>query len=209
MAGDRGRLRRLSRRVRKDMSPQGQGFSGWSVKAFGPEAGYVARNAYMVSLPKSEVEEPVSNQPSTKELRDYQEKHREALSKPRTYHGGWLPGEGKQGVQDVSIRYGKEDPESLKSAAMDAVMHEQEGIGIVNKAGRYGGTINLPKHLSESQFHGGYPIRTQVTEKDGVVNIVPSSGEMLDLAANWIVENTDRLMQPESVDPRWHPEDKA
>lgn len=200
------RLRRVSRRVRTEMTPgtkNYKGYSGWSVKASGPQEGYVARNAYMVSLPKSEVEEPVSDTPSTFELRAYQEKHKEALAQPHAYHGGWVPGGGKQAVQDVSIRYGKEHSDSLKSAAMDAISHEQEGIGIVNLKGGYAGTINMPKHLSESQFSNTYPMRTQVTEKDGVVDIMPSKGEMLELGANWVVENKDKLMQDASIDPRW------
>lgn len=204
MSADKARMRRVSRKVRKDVDTKGS--SGWSVKASGPDAGKVAKDAYMVALPKEQVESPVSNSPSTSELRSYQEKHAELLSEPRAYHGGWIPGGGKQGVQDVSTEWPKSQEGSLKDASREAILHEQEGIGVLNKRGGFEGTINMPRHmnLSVKQFPTGV-VSTEptITQKGKMVKITPSAYEMLDTGASWVAENAQNLMKPEAVDPAW------
>jgi hypothetical protein len=197
-------MRRVSRKVRKDVAAKGS--SGWSVKASGPDAGKVAKDAYMVALPKEQVESPVSNAPSTAELRAYQTKHAELLSEPRAYHGGWIPGGGKQGVQDVSTEWPRSQEGALKDAAREAILHEQEGIGVVNKRGGFEGTINMPRHfhLSVTQFPtGGVSTEPTISNKGNMVSITPSAYEMLDTGASWVAQNAQNLMKDEAIDPSW------
>lgn len=201
MSEDEGRLRRISRKVRQDMATKK--WSGWSVKAYGPDAGKVARDAYMVALPKEQVERPVSDAPSTGELRGYQREFKGLLSRPEAYHGGWIPEAGK-GVQDVSIAHPRSDAEALHTAAMSAIFNRQEGIGVINRKGGYAGTINMPHHLHLSVHQ--FPQEMQVTQRGNMVDIVPSAQEMAETGAQWVVENAPRLMREESRDPAWDAE---
>lgn len=196
---DKGRLSRVARKVRKEMTTKG--YSGWSVKASGPDAGKVAKDAYMVSLHKDKVERPVSDSPNVPELRAYQAEFADQLGYPNAYHGGWLPGEGRQGVQDVSIRYPRSTPGSLHDAARAAILGEQEGIGIVNRKGGYAGTINMPRDLSLS--YQQFPEEVRTERIGNRLKITPSASDMLETGAAWVVRNAPALMKDEARDPEW------
>lgn len=168
------RLEALASRVNTEAKAEGS--SGWSVRAYGKDRGTEARDSFMVALPKSEVEQPVFSPVTASAMSQYQRKFKSLLKRPGMYHGGWIP-QGGMGAQDVSAAYPRTE-EGLTAAMTAGAYGEQQAIGDVGPSG-YEGDIPVPTHLS-SQF---WPERTQVTEKGGVVDIVPSRREMAEVEA--------------------------
>lgn len=156
--------------------------TGWTVKAYGKNRGEQPSDAFMVALPREQVESPLSLPTSPADIQKYQRQNRGLLKQKDLYHGGWVPkgtmtGTAKEGdyaAHDVSRAYPRTE-EGMVSAMRNAVMNKQTGIGNVGPDSYE--TVYVPKHLS-SQF---WPEKMQVSEQGGMVSITPSLDEMVEV----------------------------
>jgi hypothetical protein len=156
------------------------GSSGWSVGAYGKQAGADVTDSYMVALPKEQVAEPLTAPVSSRAIQRYQKKFKGLLKGEGMYHGGWIPSEGV-GSQDVSEALPRTD-EGFMTAYTKGVQNRQQAIGEIDASGGYVGSIDIPEHLHSGQFWSkgvkGEPMRPSVTSTDKVVKITPSEAEM-------------------------------
>lgn len=133
----------LAETVNKEISSKKKS-SGWSVRAYGPDAGKKAKDSFLVALPKPQVEEPIKAPLTTRALTRYQRKFK-GLLKQDTWHGGWLPRKGG-GTQDVSEAFPRNE-EGFKTAYAKGIRHEQEAVGEVGPRGGYVRSIELPVNV--------------------------------------------------------------
>lgn len=174
----RKQLGALSASVNDEVASTGE--SGWSVRAYGPQAGAPARDSYMVALPKEQVEENLVAPASSRAMGRYQRKFKGLLKGEDMYHGGWLPAKGT-GSQDVSEALPRTD-EGFKAAYVKGAMNRQQAIGEVDTRGKYAGSIDISKRLySGSDWSEGAksdPMKPSVSSTGKNVKIVPSKAEM-------------------------------
>lgn len=179
-------LKRLVSKVNTELSTSGE--SGWSVRAYGKEAGQNARDAFAVSLPKQQVEQPIKAPLTTRALTRYQRKFK-GLLKQDTWHGGWLPAEGG-GTQDVSEMFPRTE-EGFKTAYAKGARHQQRAIGEIGAEGEYVQSIDIPTELhSGNEWAMGVPgdvRKPRVEQTPKTVKITPSREEMIDVysAEEW------------------------
>lgn len=163
-----------------------EGFSGWSVRAYGKDAGAKAKDSYMVALPKERVEEPITSPVSSRAVSRYQRKFKGLLKGEGMYHGGWLPSEGA-GAQDVSEALPRTD-EGFMTAYTKGARNRQQAIGEVNETGGYAGSIDIPEHLHTGQeWSEGTaqdPMKPAVSQSGKTVKITPSREEMAGVYAS-------------------------
>lgn len=163
-----------------------EGFSGWSVRAHGKDAGAKAKDSYMVALPKEQVEETITSPVNSRTLSRYQRKFKNLLRNEGMYHGGWLPSEGA-GAQDVSEALPRTD-EGFKTAYVKGARNRQQAIGEVDEAGGYVGSIDIPEHLHSGQeWSMGTakdPMKPAVSQSGSTVKITPSREEMAGVYAS-------------------------
>lgn len=114
--------------------PEGSGFS---VKAYGPNAGDPAMDSYMVGGSSQYIRNPAT----AEDLMSYSEGHRESLTADDAYLGGWAPGSRERGELDVSTAYPRTSV-GRATANLDALMNDQEAVGEVNEEGGYAGEFN-------------------------------------------------------------------
>lgn len=170
------------------------GSSGWTKHAYGRQAGQDVADAYMVALPKEQVEETLTAPVSSRAITRYQRKFKSLLTKPGMHHGGWLPSEGT-GSQDVSEALPRTD-EGFKTAYMKGVMNRQQAIGEINEAGSYVGSIDIPTELHSgtewSEGVKGDLMKPAVSKQGKTVKITPSKAEMAGVYAAEELEKRKR-----------------
>jgi hypothetical protein len=163
-----------------------EGSSGWSRVAYGSNAGAKAKDSYMVSLPKEQVEETIKAPVQSRTLSRYQKKFKGLLSTPGMYHGGWVPSEGT-GTQDVSEALPRTD-EGFMTAYTKGARNRQQAIGEVDETGGYAGSIDIPEHLHSGQeWSTGTakdPMKPAVSQSGKTVKITPSREEMAGVYAS-------------------------
>lgn len=182
----------LANKVNVEASQTGS--SGWSVSAYGKRAGADVSDAYMVALPKEQVEEPLTAPVSSRAITRYQRKFKGLLTKPGMHHGGWIPSEGT-GSQDVSEALPRTD-EGFKTAYMKGAMNRQQAIGEIDAAGSYVGSIDIPSELHSgtdwSEGVKGDPMKPAVSKAGKTVKITPSKAEMAGVYAAEELEKRKR-----------------
>lgn len=125
---------------------------GFSVKAAGADRGRRATSGYMVGQPGMGMDYPVGDiHPG--HIASYAIARRDALAKPDHYLGGWQGEDPVRGSLDVAKRFPTGQRGSRSTAKLSAAKSNQEGIGIVDAQGDYGGTINNPNYRKE-RGHG-------------------------------------------------------
>jgi hypothetical protein len=163
-----------------------EGSSGWSRVAYGSNAGAKAKDSYMVSLPKEQVEETIKAPVQSRTLSRYQKKFKGLLSTPGMYHGGWVPSEGT-GTQDVSEALPRTD-EGFMTDYTKGARNRQQAIGEVDETGGYAGSIDIPEHLHSGQdWSTGTakdPMKPAVSQSGKTVKITPSREEMAGVYAS-------------------------
>lgn len=110
--------------------------SGFSVRAYGPDAGEIAKDAYMVSDAAHEQHIPYPSR--TEDLMTYAEAKRGPLSTGDTYFGAWAERGASRGMLDVSRAYPR-NVSGRARAQMAAYRNRQDAFGEVNAAGGYEG----------------------------------------------------------------------
>lgn len=173
-------LERLTSKVNEELSTSGE--SGWTVRAYGKEAGQVARDSFAAALPKVQVQQPIKAPLTTRAMTRYQRKFKKLL-KQDTWHGGWLPAEGG-GVQDVSEVFPRTE-EGFKTAYSKGARHQQDAIGEIDAEGIYIHNIPIPTELhSGDEWSMGVPgdvRKPKVEQTTKMVKITPSREEMMDV----------------------------
>jgi hypothetical protein len=163
-----------------------EGFSGWSVRAYGPNASAKAKDSYMVALPKEQVEETIKAPVQSRAISRYQRKFKGLLKGADMYHGGWVPSEGA-GTQDVSEALPRTD-EGFMTAYTKGARNRQQAIGEVNETGGYAGSVDIPEHLhSGNDWSTGTakdPMKPAVSQAGKTVKITPSREEMAGVYAS-------------------------
>jgi hypothetical protein len=171
-----------------------EGFSGWSVRAYGPNASAKAKDSYMVALPKEQVEETIKAPVNSRAISRYQRKFKGLLTGSNMYHGGWVPSEG-MGTQDVSEALPRTD-EGFMTAYTKGARNRQQAVGEVNETGGYVGGIDIPQHLHPKPDwvvgHSGDwargtatdPMKPKVSQSGNTVKITPSREEMAGVYAS-------------------------
>jgi hypothetical protein len=172
---------------------QQQGSSGWTVRAYGADAGAKAADAYAVSLPKAQVEEQIKTPLATRSLTRYQRRNKNLLSQG-LWHGGWIPKEGS-GTQDVSQLFPRTD-EGFKEAYKAGARNMQEQIGELGPSGEYVGGVDIPAELRSgntwSEGVKGDPMKPAVSKQGKTVKITPSKAEMAEVYAAEELEKRKR-----------------
>jgi hypothetical protein len=165
-----------------------EGFSGWSVRAYGPNASAKAKDSYMVALPKEQVEETIKAPVQSRAISRYQRKFKGLLNTPGMFHGGWVPAEG-EGTQDVSEALPRTD-EGFMTAYTKGVRNRQQAIGEVNETGGYVGGIDIPFYLHKGKaWASGTPSDpmkpdVSLSQSGKTVKIKPSKAEMAGVYAS-------------------------
>lgn len=125
---------------------------GFSVRAAGADRGRRATSGYMVGQPGMGVDYPAGDiHPG--HIASFAIARRNELAKPDHFLGGWQGENPVRGSLDVAKRFPTGQRGSLSKAKLSAAKSNQEGIGIVDAAGDYGGTINNPNYV-EGRGHG-------------------------------------------------------
>lgn len=191
--------RRMPRRAVADLAKtvnqeaQQKGSTGWTVRAYGPEAGAKGTDSFAVAMHKGVVEEPIKTPLLTRALTRYQRKHKGLLSQD-AWHGGWVPSKG-EGFQDVTSLYPRTD-EGFIEAYKAGARNLQDEIGEIGPTGDYIGGIEVAKELRSgdtwSEGVKGDPMKPAVTTKGKTVSIVPSKAEMAEFYAAEALEKRKR-----------------
>ena len=175
-------VKRLTTKVNEELATKGE--SGWSVQAYGKEAGSVARDSFAVALPKEQVEQPIKAPLTTRSLTRYQRRFK-GLLKQGMYHGGWLPAQG-EGTQDVSQMFPRTE-EGFKEAYGRGARNKQRAIGEIGSKGEYVGNIDIPSELHSGDTWStgvkGDVRKPKVEQSPNKVRITPSREEMIDVYA--------------------------
>lgn len=193
-------IRGMGRSARQDLADtrnaqlESQGFTGWSMPAYGPERGVPVTDAIMSALPKDQVERPATAPITAGSIGGYQRRFQHLLRRPGFAHGGWVPKEGT-GSQDVSVAF-PTTREGTRSALQMATYGNQEALGQLSPRfigdSNYIDDLTIPTHLLRGAYGSGdphaFPEEMQVSEftrDDGksVTRIIPSRSEMVDVEA--------------------------
>ena len=189
---DKRQTSKLAATVNTEIAQEGS--SGWSRVAYGANAGAKAKDSYMVSLPKEQVEQTITAPVQSRAISRYQRKFKGLLKGADMYHGGWVPSEGK-GTQDVSEALPRTD-EGFVTAYTKGARNRQQAIGEINETGSYVGGVDIPKHLLPKQDwvvgHSGDwskgtaqdPMKPAVSQSNKTVKITPSREEMAGVYAS-------------------------
>jgi len=119
---------------------------GYSHKVAGPGQGTDATSGYMVGLPGHGIDLPEGTVRGD-QLEAHARANEALLSQPEVYQGGWNGSKPPRASVDVSKRFPVGQRGSRSAAKVLAARGNQEGIGEVNAAGGYAGTIPNPNHM--------------------------------------------------------------
>ena len=125
-----------------DKKPDEEGFS---VKAFGSNAGERATNAYMVGT--GGVDFPNSN-PTASEIEDVANANETALRRHDMYLGGWGGQEPVRASLDVAQAFTRGSKMSQVETLRTAARFNQEAIGVVDNSGNYAGEVKNPHYVA-------------------------------------------------------------
>ena len=133
----------LSDRQFSGLSDDMENEGGFTVRAFGPEAGKRGADIYSVggAVPSHVAPGPLGG-PA---IKAYATQHREILSQPQMNLGGWQES-GSDRALDVSKGFPR-TPEGLRGAKWQAMKTDQIAIGELNERGDYVGDIDNPFHV--------------------------------------------------------------
>ena len=125
-------------------------YPGYSVRAFGPDAGSAPTDSYMVS--HSEHNAPVMPHSSVtgQTIKDFVTSRKEPLSRPNMYAGAWTEteedAEGNKKPTDTYLDVSEAMPRThagRKAAIARGVSTGEKAIGVINEHGDYVNEIDL------------------------------------------------------------------
>lgn len=116
---------------------------GFSVRAYGPQAGEVAKDGFMVGIPGHGAD--YAPTASASDARSFVESRADQLRPEGRYFGGWGGGTPSRTSFDVAQRFDR-TPGGSTRARLLAARSNQEAIGEVDETGDYVGDINVPGH---------------------------------------------------------------
>ncbi len=136
-------MQRISNKDLKTAVGAANAGGGFSVRAYGPQAGQMPDSAYMVGIPG--YGEDFTPAATVAQARDFVRSRKNVLTRGDHFLGGWQGSNPQRTSLDVSRAF---TPLSSKraqmSARMLAVRGNQEAIGVVPEGGGYAGEYGNP-----------------------------------------------------------------